>query len=74
MANMCGCRYSRKISQVIHCPMHGAAGDLLGALVDLLERAESVNESHSGEYDPDLFSASLLAKASSALARARGRS
>ncbi len=48
-----------------------AAPDLLAALIDLVERAETVNES-SGEYGPDFFSPGLLAKSRAAVAKAEG--
>jgi hypothetical protein len=31
MANICGCRYSRKVAKVIHCPLHAATPSLVTA-------------------------------------------
>ena len=50
-----------------------AAPDLYAALVDLLERAEALNEAASGQpFDAAPFAAGLIANARAALAAATG--
>lgn len=46
--------------------------DLLDCLVDLLEKAEQVDEEMTGPADRQYFSPALIAKARAAIAKAKG--